>query len=387
MDATASRTQGGMVVHRKILRRSLVERTAVLLVLLSVVLPALLKLPSTAVYAASRSSKNVAYINYDDSGFTGTRDQYRNWSGNIFSTSIVDAPAPRASSTATLTYSGITFTPLTRKDVSSATLGNFDTLILFEVCDIATSLSAAQHQAIKDFVAAGNKVLLFDGDRCAPVRTIQSGPVQDHTGGAANYSWFQFPFSTSSPGPRGAFGVLEVVEKSTLTDGLASDPFDHDELGDANTAETADPNWYAAGKTTNFFGNNGFFLAYARNHGLIIYAGADFWATESQTKSLTDLFLNMLRQPFNPDELPSTVRLAPTPISLPTTTPTNTPTSPPTESTNVPAPQVTPAPVQLPSQLPRTGDAPRSPAVPVALVALALVASGVVLVGVRRRSR
>jgi pimeloyl-ACP methyl ester carboxylesterase len=251
----------------------------------------------THSHAASRSSHNIAYVNYDDSGFTESDIP----SANIFSDAVVGGPSPTSSSTDSVTYNGMTFTPLTKASLSTSTLAPYDTLILFEVCDIATSLSSSQHDAINTYLAAGNKIILFDGDRCAP-----------GSGGAGNadYSWFTFPFTTSNPGPQGASGTLTVVENSSLTQGLASDPFNSDELGDANTATTSDPHWFAAAKTTNVLGNNGYFLAYARNTGLIIYDGADHWFTDGPTKSLTDLFLNELNQQYDPDNLPSSTPIA-----------------------------------------------------------------------------
>ncbi len=246
--------------------------------------------------AASRSSHNIAYVNYNDSGFTEGGIP----SANIFSDAVVGGPSPTSSPTDSVTYNGMTFTPLAKAALSSSTLAAYDTLILFEVCDIATSLTASQHSAINAYLAAGNKILLYDADRCATGQ-----------GGVADYSWFTYPFSTSSPGPKGASGTLTIVENSTLTQGLASDPFNNDELGDANTATTSDPHWFAAAKTTNVLGNNGYFLAYARNKGLIIYDGADHWFTAVPTKSLTDLFLNELNQQYDPDNLPSSTPIAP----------------------------------------------------------------------------
>lgn len=251
----------------------------------------------SSAHAASRSSHNIAYVNYDDSGFSDS------WGGNIFATSIIGGPAQTTSTTAPVTYNGMTFTPLAKSAISSSTLANYDTLILFEVCDIATSLTSSQHTAINNYLAAGNKIILFDGDRCAP-----------NAGGNADYSWFTYPFTTSNPGPQGATGTITIVENSTLTNGLASDPFNLDELGDANTATTSDSHWFAAAKTTNALGNNGYFLAYARNSGLIIYDGADHWATDEPTKSLTDLFLNELNQQYDPDNLPSSIPIAPTSV-------------------------------------------------------------------------
>ena len=133
---------------------------------------------------------------------------------------------------------------MAKASLSTSALAPYDTLILFEVCDIATSLTASQHDAINAFLAAGNKIIIYDADRCAVGE-----------GGDADYSWFTYPFATSNPGPQGASGILDIVENSTLTQGLASDPFSNDELGDANTATTADPHWYAAAKTTNALGN------------------------------------------------------------------------------------------------------------------------------------
>ncbi len=272
----------------------------------------------THSFAASRTSKNIGYVNYDDSGFTGSSIP----SANIFTDAVVGGPSPTSSPTDSVTYNGMTFTPLAKAAISTSTLAPFDTLILFEVCDIATSLTASQHTALNNYLAAGNKILLYDADRCAP-----------SAAGNADYSWFTFPFATSNPGPQGASGTLTVVENSSLTQGLSSDPFSGDELGDANTATTSDPHWFAAAKTTNFLGNNGFFLAYARNSGLIIYDGADRWFTQGQTKSLTDLFLNELNQQYNPDNLPGTV-----PIASPTpTTPTPTPSPTPKPGTTITA--------------------------------------------------
>src|SRR2546429_916029 len=111
----------------------------------------------THSFAASRSSHNIAYVNYDDSGFTGSSPAQ----GNIFADSVVNSPAPTGSKTASVTYNGMTFTPLTIAALSTSALAPYDTLILFEVCDIATSLNSSQHAAINAYLAAGNKILLY----------------------------------------------------------------------------------------------------------------------------------------------------------------------------------------------------------------------------------
>src|SRR5437660_831510 len=82
----------------------------------------------THSFAASRSSHNIAYVNYNDSGFTEGGQA----SANIFSDSVVNGPSPTGSTTASVTYNGMTFTPLTKAALSTATLAPFDTLILFE---------------------------------------------------------------------------------------------------------------------------------------------------------------------------------------------------------------------------------------------------------------
>src|SRR5260370_25819158 len=89
-----------------------------------------------SAHAASRSSLNIGYVNYDDIGFTDSGIP----SANIFTNAIIGGPSVTSSATAPVTYNGMTFTPLKRADISSATLANYDTLILFELCDINTSL-------------------------------------------------------------------------------------------------------------------------------------------------------------------------------------------------------------------------------------------------------
>ncbi len=281
----------------------------ILKITIGISLLAILLLVSSA--GASTSSK-IAYVNYDDSGFTGSG--VLTHTGSIFDNAIVGAPPPTGSSTDPVTYNGMTFTPIKRSDVNAATLANYDTLILYEICDISTVFTASQLADINSYFAAGHKILLFDADRCAPIGSAST------SAGQADYSWFTFPFATSSPGAQGKTGILTVSELSTLTTGtplnsinISLDPFSSDELGDANTATSSDNHWCAAAQTTNTLGNTGFWLAYARfkGKGLIIYNGADNWFSFKPTQSLTDTFLNMLNQQFNPDGLPCTIGLAP----------------------------------------------------------------------------
>lgn len=104
------------------------------------------------------------------------------------------------------------------------------------------------------------------------------------------------------------------------------------ELGDADTASSANPHWCAAAKTTNVLGKSGVFLAYAHNGGLVIFIGSDNWFAFAPTQSLTDAIVNELNQVFTPDNLPCAVALAtstptatPRPIHSPTPTGNNVP--------------------------------------------------------------
>ncbi len=206
----------------------------------------------------------------------------------------------------------VTITDLPASTVDAggvAVLKPFDTIIAYQVCDIGTT-HLNTLKALNDYLVGGGKVMLFDGDRCAP-----SGPG---VAGQADYSKFLFPFSTSSPGPQGASGSYTKIEPSTLTAGLSTGPQPGDSVGDANIFTSFTADWCASITAKNTLGANGFVEAYARTPGggFIVYEGEDFWFTFGPTSHLRLVFDLMLKQSFNPDGLPcsapaSGIKLAP----------------------------------------------------------------------------
>src|SRR5437660_11350692 len=100
--------------------RLILTIAALIMIAAAVVIP--LSGSITHSFAASRSSHNIAYVNYDDSGFT----EGGVLAANIFTDAIVNGPSPTSSSTASVTYNGMTFTPLTKATLSTSTLAPFD---------------------------------------------------------------------------------------------------------------------------------------------------------------------------------------------------------------------------------------------------------------------
>jgi hypothetical protein len=263
--------------------------------ILAVALLIALSIVTLPAGARAATSSNVAYV--FDFG-TGSDDPVAPPSvpgSSIFVDALTGLPAGGSYTTddTTLTVN-ITDVPVSAIDASPATaLLGFDTVILFQVCDIGSH--PATMTAINNFLINGGKVMIFDADRCAP-----------GTGGTADYSTFLFPFTASTPGPLGAGGSYTFVDPSTLTTGLVVGPVPPDAVGDANTFVTFDPNWCGSITAENTLGNVGFVEAYARTPGggLVVYEGEDFWFTFGPTAHLRLVFDNMLKQPFNPDGLP-----------------------------------------------------------------------------------
>ncbi|HEX4705114.1 MAG TPA: Ig-like domain-containing protein [Pseudonocardiaceae bacterium] len=251
---------------------------------------ALIALPAPA-HAAT--SNNVAYVFNFGSGINDTSGP---GSGSSIFVNAVTGSAIGAGNTGS--YNGASFTnvPVSAIDANPSTaLGGFDTVILYEICDIGAHPSTLS--AVNSFLDNGGKVMVFDADRCAP-----------GVGGIADYSNFLFPFTTSSPGPQGASGSYTAIESSTLTSGLAVGPQPGDSVGDSNTFTSNAGGWCTSIKATNTLGNTGNVEAYARtvNGGLAIYEGEDFWFTFGHTAHLKQVFDLMLAQPYNPDGLPCT---------------------------------------------------------------------------------
>jgi Bacterial Ig-like domain (group 1) len=192
----------------------------------------------------------------------------------------------------------VTDVPVSAIDAGGvAALAPYDTLILYQVCDIGSH--PATVAAINSFLSGGGKVMLFDADRCAP-----------KVAGLANYSSFLFPFTTSSPGPEGALGgPYTALVASTLTEGLSVGVQEGDAVGDANVFESFSGHWCASITAENVFKATGFVEATAQTPagGLVIYEGEDFWFTDGPTPHLRLVFDDMLKQPWSPAGLPCTI--------------------------------------------------------------------------------
>lgn len=245
-------------------------------------------------------SSNVAYV--FDFG-TGISDTSGPGAGSSILVNAVNGVAISSGGTYT-TSSGnaATISDVPVSTVDSGGLGaisGFDTVILYEVCDIASHPNLIT--ALNTYLANGDgKVMIFDGDRCATGE-----------GGVPDYSTFLFPFTSSNPGPVGASGSITFVESesspATLTSGISTGPVTTtDAVGDSNTFTSNAGGWCAALDGTNALGTNSIQVGYVRtaNGGLAIYDGQDTWFTFGPNAFDKQVFDNMLDQPFNPDSLP-----------------------------------------------------------------------------------
>jgi len=275
------------------------------------------RMPSVALAA---TSNQIAYI-YDDgqaggpTGVNGNMSIFQLAMCSIGSTGT-DCPGFTSGTGSSATYNtGNTTVTLTDVPVStidaqgSAALSGYDTLLLYEVCDIGSH--ATTMAAVNAFLAAGGKVLIFDADRC--FSSTPGDPQQ-----TPNYSSFTYPFTTSNPGPDAAGGAYRFIEQSTLTTGLTVGTGNQpgDSVGDANAFTTFNGAWCGSISGINNTGAPGFVQAYAegpQGTGLVIYEGEDYWATGGGSPGdepghLRQVFNNLIDQPFNPDGLPCSVR-------------------------------------------------------------------------------
>ena len=279
---------------------------------------------AVAMWAPSASalphSVNVAYV--FDFG-TGIGDTNGPGSGSSIFRNAITGSNPAGG---LYTTSGGNLTHFTDMPVSTitgvASFAGFDTVLLYMVCDIKSH--AALVTALNTYLINGlGKVVIYDGDRCA------SGPG---LGGVPDYSTFQFPFTSTNPGPVGSLKTLTFVEveapPNTLTAGLAVGQGDgsmppNDAVGDSNTFATNAGGWCAALKGTNAIGTVGIQEGYARTPagGLAIYNGQDNWFTFGARPFQKQVFDDILDQPFSPDGLPCGVPV--TGIKLAPATDTN----------------------------------------------------------------
>jgi len=249
-----------------------------------------------AAQAASKTSSAVAYVTDFGSGSNDTCGP--GCGSSIWVNALTGSPPLGSYTTADSTKTvSVTDVPVSAVDAGGvAALTPFDTVIVYQVCDIASH--PATVAALNTFLNNGGKVMLFDADACAP-----------GVGGLADYSTFLFPFTTSSPGPLGASGSYTTVVPSTLTTGLSPGPQPYDAVGDANIFTSFSGSWCASITATNVLGANGFVEATARtpSGGLVIYEGEDFWFTDTYSTHLRQVFDDMLEQNWAPDGLPCTI--------------------------------------------------------------------------------
>jgi transglutaminase-like putative cysteine protease len=183
----------------------------------------------------------------------------------------------------------------------------FDTVVFSMVCEFDEIVSPEFQQALLPWVAAGHKVILQDSDRCGSATGHNRFPT---------YSFLPYPFATVNPGAAGAKGVAHLLESSSLISGDRASPSfvnieawvketdgNGQEIGDSNLIVKYDPHWCGAVFARNAAQKNGFLLAYARyGRGLIIYDGADY--DQVNSPDYDKYLLNILAQPFDPDNLP-----------------------------------------------------------------------------------
>ena len=230
------------------------------------------------VATSSSGSRRVALIPNASGAFSGTGPLWTN---------IPEIP-------------GITFTNLPLGSVNAGFLAPYDTVVLMQVCNIATALSSSQKMDLINWVSNGGKLIIYDSDAC-------SG------GNTPDYSWFIYPFSTNNPGQQGARGgVLTVMEENTLSSADPASAYyintadlvaNTDAVGDSNVMITRDPHWYLDMQSTNVNNMTGYVHAYAEyDHGLIIYNGLDVDYTGNQW--LRKIWVLELQQPWDPSGLP-----------------------------------------------------------------------------------
>lgn len=272
--------------------------------------------------AALAHSMSVAYV--FDFG-TGVCDTSGPGSGSSVFVNAVDAggppfgggPPPAGCPSSSVTYTtgsngfgttaggnAVTFTNVAVSTIDAGgvtVLAPYDTVLMYEVCDIAAHPSTMT--AINSYLSAGgnHKLVILDGDRCSPL-----------SAGSADYSTFLFPFTSSNPGPSGFTGTITSVESEpapavltrTISTGFVG--FPADAIGDSNTFTSPAGGWCAAQMGTNGLGVGGIQTGYVRTAtgGLGIWNGWDNWFTFGPTALNAQMFDNIIDQPFNPDSLP-----------------------------------------------------------------------------------
>jgi hypothetical protein len=225
-------------------------------------------------------------------------------------------------------FPGMTFTNLAVADINSVNLPSFDTVVLFQVCDVNTALTGQQKTDLLNWVSNGNKLLIWDSECSASFYP----PTPD-------YSWLPFPFTSSNPGPLGALcpGCLSIIEEDSLACSDPSQPCyvdtadiasNTDAVGDMNVMIAGTSQWCIGMAGHNILGGVGPVQAYQKiGAGLIIWNGLDTDYINFNSNLAKVWELNLL-QPFNPATgLPcvgSSGHIELTPVSVPENPPGTT---------------------------------------------------------------
>ena len=195
--------------------------------------------------ASATISRKIAYVTDFGGGANDTHGPPGSGTGSsIFRNALTGTGIPSGGTYTTIDGNFVVTVidvRVSEIDARPDTLTHFDTVILYQVCDIASSSHEGTRHAINDFVANGGKLVIFDADRC--------GEASANT---ARYDWFLFPFSTSSPGAVGRSGSYTAIDSSALTTGLSVGPQPGDAVGDANTFVTHSGDWCASITARNY---------------------------------------------------------------------------------------------------------------------------------------
>ncbi|WMW26028.1 PEF-CTERM sorting domain-containing protein [Methanolobus sediminis] len=204
---------------------------------------------------------------------------------------------------------GMTFDTMLPADVNDANLAPYDTVVMLvgnNALPSTGTLTAAQKTAIINFVANGNKLIIYDSEET----------TQD-------YSWLPYPFTTNNPGATGRVGVaLTIVEENSLSSTDTSSPYyidtaamltyPVDAVGDMNVMTTHDSHWcldMTGTNTNNVFGPVHTYAKYptGTDTGLFIYNGFDIdyiGLSYPGSAALREIWYQELQQSFNPSNLP-----------------------------------------------------------------------------------
>jgi PKD repeat protein len=170
---------------------------------------------------------------------------------------------------------------------SVSALHEYDTIVLYQFCEIGEPRYIFFRLALTQWVAEGGKLIIYDSDRCG------TGKWQT----PVDYSWlhtasFDAHFTVASAGQRGATGgLLQIAAENKLSMKDPNGPYfvdtqaltegDSEAAGDANLIIPSGTslNWCADITAVNHASQAGFAHAYTApwttGHGWIIYNGLD----------------------------------------------------------------------------------------------------------------